>query len=93
MSNPTLDIAQRIAEPVAICGDNPVLPARIVGCGKPIEDVASLYRCTHCDVPFHKACANKHFSDGDVLTEEHINSMTDEEVQLAAAALGRGRNG
>ena len=75
-----------------ICGQNAVLPARIVGCGQPIETWDEVYRCTHCDVPFHKECANKHF-DGHVLTDAHIDSMTDEECDQAYAALNKVPNG
>ena len=67
---------------VAICGDNLVLPARIVGCGKGIDSWNLVYRCTHCDVPFHKDCAGKHFLGG-VLTDEDIDDMTQEEVDIA----------
>jgi hypothetical protein len=70
-----------------ICGQNLVLPARITGCGKQIETWGEVYKCTHCDIPFHKECANKHFLDGDVLTEAHIKSMTQEEVDRAYAVL------
>ena len=70
-----------------ICGQNSVLPARFVGCGKPIEDWALVYRCTHCDVPFHKDCANTHF-EGPILTNEMIDAMTPEEVERACKALG-----
>jgi hypothetical protein len=62
-----------------ICGQNDVLPARLVGCGKEIESWEAVYRCTHCDVPFHKDCANTHF-DGQALTDEQIDSMSSEEI-------------
>lgn len=70
-----------------ICGENPVLPSRIVGCGRPIADWNSVYRCTHCDVPFHKECAEMHFA-GRVFTQADIDSMTNEEAAIAAKAMG-----
>ena len=49
---------------IYICGENSTLPANFVGCGKPINPfVEHVYRCTDCDVPFHKECAKKHFAD------------------------------
>lgn len=71
---------------VAICGENPVFPARIVGCGKSIDGWESAYRCTHCDVVFHKECAERHFA-GQVLSQDMIDSMTDEEAARAAKAM------
>jgi len=32
-----------------------------MGCGQPILDVDHLYRCTDCNAPFHRACAEHHF--------------------------------
>ncbi len=43
------------------CGANQILPAARVGCGKPIETCAEVYRCTDCTVPFHRECAVRHF--------------------------------
>lgn len=71
---------------VIVCGENAVLPARISGCGLPILTITELYRCTDCDIPFHKNCAKKHFN-GHTLTAEHVNEMTPEEVDRAYAAL------
>ena len=48
---------------VAICGENAVLPARFVGCGKPIAKWEQVYRCTHCHAPFHWECAETHFRE------------------------------
>lgn len=49
--------------PAAICGEAPVpIDPDLIGCGKPIMTAAEIYRCTDCDVPFHKACAIKHFA-------------------------------
>lgn len=45
----------------ATCGENPLLPAALVGCGKPIHTCAEVYRCTDCGVPFHRECAKRHF--------------------------------
>lgn len=63
-----------------ICGTNSVLPARIIGCGNRIRSWDLVYRCTHCDTPFHKHCAETHFKNDNVLTQEHIDSMTNEEL-------------
>ena len=63
-----------------LCGCNSVLPARIIGCGNKIQNWNLVYKCTHCDTPFHKHCAEKHFRNDDVLTQEHIDSLTDEEL-------------
>lgn len=62
-----------------ICGSNGALPARFVGCAHQIESWSQVYRCTHCDVPFHKDCANHHFTDP-IITDEMINSLTPEEM-------------
>lgn len=52
-----------------ICGSNPTcIDADLIGCGKPIWNVNELYRCTDCQVPFHRACAVKHFETD---TPEH----------------------
>jgi hypothetical protein len=54
--------------PAAICGESSVSkslgfkPERI-GCGKRIDACAEVFRCTDCRVPFHHACAVKHFAD------------------------------
>ena len=72
---------------IAICGEGKIFPARIVGCGKPIETIDELYRCTHCGIPFHKDCAETHFRDDNILTQEHIDSLSDEEVDRAYKEL------
>lgn len=77
-----------MAEP-PICGDNRILPARILGCGNPITRWELVYRCTHCDAPFHKHCAEKHFKADSVLTQEHIDSLTDEELAKLEIPAGR----
>jgi hypothetical protein len=65
---PQLDVREAL-----ICGTNcSPIPADMVGCGKPIASLNALYRCTHCDVPFHKECADKHFQGDNVLTEEMV---------------------
>lgn len=45
------------------CGRNPILPSNRVGCGNVIVCSNDLYRCTDCDVPFHKECAKAHFGE------------------------------
>ncbi len=70
-----------------ICGHNAVLPARFVGCGAEIKSWGEVYRCTHCDVAFHKGCALRHFASDAVLTKEMVESMTAEEVRIAENAL------
>lgn len=47
----------------AVCGENPFIAATEAGCGLPIKTCAEVYRCTDCDVPFHKECAKKHFAE------------------------------
>ena len=71
---------------VAICGENAVFPARVSGCAEPIMTHGEVYRCTDCDIPFHKECAKKHF-DNHVFTEDHLASMTEEEIDKAYSAL------
>lgn len=68
----------------SVCGYNTTLPARLVGCGKPIM-AGQDYRCTHCGVRFHKDCAERHFKSDNVFTQEMLDSITDEEM----AALSR----
>lgn len=50
--------------PSAICGHDPTgtFPDGRIGCGRPIETCAEIYRCTECTVPFHRKCAEVHFS-------------------------------
>ena len=52
--------------PSAICGHDPTgtFPDGRIGCGQPIETCAEVYRCTDCTVPFHRRCAEGHFSKG-----------------------------
>src|SRR6185437_11921707 len=60
---------------VEICGRNRLLDADFVGCGQPIVLVSELYRCTHCDVPFHKKCILKHFESDNVITQEIVDEQ------------------
>lgn len=76
--------------PLEICGANDALPARFVGCGKEISSQKEVYRCTHCDVPFHKNCANYHFTDP-VITQEMIDSLTPEEMKQVRPPIGWGK--
>lgn len=62
-----------------ICGQNSAMPARLVGCGKPIAGIDDLYRCTHCSTPFHRDCAEKHFKSDNIFTQEMFDSITPEE--------------
>jgi hypothetical protein len=65
-----------------VCGENQsILPADMVGCGKSFASPREVYRCTHCDVPFHKECAEKHFQSDNVLTEEMIDEILRREAQ------------
>jgi hypothetical protein len=49
------------------CGDSPgvrasgLTPTR-VGCGQPVMP-AEVYRCTDCQVPFHRECLRRHFGE------------------------------
>ena len=72
-----------------VCGENHVFPARLAGCGESISSWQEVYRCTHCDIPFHKDCANRHFSDQSI-TKDQIDSMSDAEVAHAYAVLHGG---
>lgn len=65
---------EMVERPIAaICGDNIALPANVVGCGEPIYTCAEVYRCTDCNVPFHKDCAVRHFTQ--VLTQEDVEKV------------------
>jgi hypothetical protein len=57
------EVERRAAGQGPICGENtgPV-DADLVGCGRPIESLADVYRCTDCGVPFHRICAIRHFA-------------------------------
>ncbi len=71
---------------LTICGFNMAgLDADLVGCGQPLYMLADVYRCVDCGVPFHKDCIKKHFSDGDVLTQEVIDEQL-RRVQLRAVS-------
>lgn len=70
-----LSAAEKAVRKEEICGQNATLDADFVGCGKPISDPYKVFRCTDCGVPFHLKCANKHFENGDVLTEEVIQAQ------------------
>jgi hypothetical protein len=74
------EVARRASAAGPVCGENagPV-DADLVGCGKGIEKQADVYRCTHCGVPFHRACADRHFADTPELSaqafEEQIKRL------------------
>lgn len=62
-----------------ICGENTTpIDADLVGCGKPIERPEDVYRCTDCAVPFHRACAIKHFATD---TPEHAAHVLKEQLR------------
>ena len=52
--------------PADVCGRDPTgtFPDGRLGCGEAIETCADVYRCTHCTIPFHRHCADKHFANG-----------------------------
>jgi hypothetical protein len=51
------------------CGQNQVLDADLVGCGRAIAE-GEVYRCVECKVSFHRECARKHFNRGEIFTQE-----------------------
>jgi hypothetical protein len=58
------------------CGQNSVLEADLVGCGKAIND-SEIFRCVDCSVPFHRECARKHFIAGEsVLTAAMVDEQS-----------------
>ena len=77
-----------------VCGAGGSYPSP---CGRRIYDLSELYRCTHCDRPFHKACALRHFgmehSDGDALKKqcERI-ALLDEVVAAAQVRVDEGHD-
>lgn len=60
------------------CGQNVAVPAHFIGCGQTIDDARDVYRCTDCETPFHKVCAQKHFRD-----EHSIRAMEAEDIGFA----------
>lgn len=81
--------AQPAPMPVAwkpvTCGANTTpIDADLVGCGKPITSPEDVYRCTDCEVPFHRECAVKHFATD---TPEHAAKVFDEQLRRLDAAL------
>ena len=73
-----------------ICGENSVLDADFIGCGKIIWDVKDLYRCTDCSVPFHRQCAKRHFEKDNVLTEDVV-AKQEQRLKERSEASGRGQ--
>jgi len=71
-------------EELPVCGKNGLLDADFIGCGQIIWDVKDLYRCTDCDVPFHKQCAQKHFDKNNVLTEDVVEKQEKRWAERAA---------
>lgn len=69
----------------AICGQNILFPPERMGCGQPIETCAEVYRCTECSVPFHKACADKHFATSAENRQKTIASQATEIAELKHA--------
>jgi len=86
-----------------VCGENPLGVASAVGCGKPIESDAEVYRCTDCTTPFHRVCAIQHFAAADaapvevdwrascIRAEERADKLLGLARRLAAALRTRGR--
>ncbi len=72
-----------------ICGQNPVIDADLVGCGKVIERPDDVYRCTDCAVPFHRTCAIRHFETD---TPEHSAEAFKEQLRRwdSASMAGKG---
>jgi hypothetical protein len=77
------------AEPVVICGEAPVpIDADLIGCGKPIQSAAEVFRCADCGVPFHRQCAIRHFETD---TPENADKVIEEQIRrLDAAAPAQG---
>jgi hypothetical protein len=72
------ETARRASSQGPACGENPVTDADLVGCGKHIEKQADVFRCTHCGVPFHRDCAERHFATD---TVEHGTAMLTEQIR------------
>jgi hypothetical protein len=54
--------AWKVLKPLPVeCGDNLLLPATRMGCGRLIDDDRKLYRCAECHSPFHYRCLIDHF--------------------------------
>lgn len=65
-----------MSEFLTLCGFNTIgIDSDLVGCGQPIYMLKDVYRCADCDVPFHKSCIRKHFSDGNVITQEIVDEQ------------------
>lgn len=58
-----------------------------MGCGKPIEKVADLFRCAQCATPFHQGCIRTHFG-----WPEAGGSLMPHALDAGLAALSRERN-
>lgn len=68
----------------ATCGANPIVPPeRLGGCGDPIYTCAEVYRCTECGVPFHRACADRHFGDSKEQTQAYKARIIKERDEAA----------
>jgi hypothetical protein len=62
-----------------ICGVNPTpIDADLIGCGKPIIRPEDVYRCTDCEIPFHRECAKQHFATD---TPEHATKVFEEQLR------------
>ncbi len=55
------------------CGGGHALDGKPVGCGEVFVYAGEVFRCTDCEVPFHKHCARKHFAASQ--TNEGIRDM------------------
>jgi hypothetical protein len=78
-AEPAEDVKQ-----LPVCGENPTpVDADLVGCGNPIESQEDVFRCTDCGVPFHRACAVRHFETD---TPEHAAKVFEEQLRRLDAA-------
>ncbi|WP_143042570.1 hypothetical protein [Variovorax sp. YR634] len=85
--------AQQASAPKAlvICGENPTpIDADLVGCGTSIDRLQDVYRCTDCGVPFHRACAIRHFVSD---TPEHSAEVFKEQLRRVDAIDAMGKDG
>jgi hypothetical protein len=71
---------------LGICGGSDRIVAFGVGCGEPILSVAAFYRCAQCDVPMHRDCLRKHFSQDGPLT---LTQQEWAQTEVAAARKAR----
>lgn len=49
--------------PIFCGGNDHVTCEEAGGCGKELTDIKDIYRCSDCDIAFHKHCIKKHFNE------------------------------